>query len=167
MACGVASPRSCSARAASDGLQARPQAHSSSEVPESRVLPAAGLPRLDLMPTTRDLTFEVWSSADHLEGAAALLRARHVIHRAAHPELPELDREWSRQLLSACVDGAGYVARRDGRVVGYLTATAITEGPRAGLAWSDLNDHAAVDAETTRSLYAHAAEQWVAAGLRQ
>ena len=119
------------------------------------------------MSAARDLTFEVWSSADHLEGAAGLLRARHAIHRAAHPELPELGPEWSRQLLSARVDGAGYIARRDGRIVGYLIATGITEGPRAGFAWSDLNDQAAVDAETTRSLYAYAATQWVAAGLRQ
>ena len=119
------------------------------------------------MLTTRDLAFEVWSSADHLDEAAELLQTRHAIHRAAHPELPELGPEWSRQLLSACVDGAGFVARRGGRVVGYLNATAITEGPRAGFAWCDLNDHAAVDAETTRSLYAYAADRWVSAGLRQ
>lgn len=70
-------------------------------------------------------------------------------------------------MLASSQGGPGYVARRGGNLAGYLLHTPITEGPHAGFAWADLNDHAAVDAETSRSLYAHAAQHWVEAGLRQ
>jgi GNAT superfamily N-acetyltransferase len=116
--------------------------------------------------TARALEFEGWSAA-HAEAAAGLLMARHKIHRANDPALPELDLVWARSLVEPMLERPGFVARGHGEVVGYLVATAITEGPRAGYIWSDLNDHAAVDAETTRGLYAHAAKHWVDAGLRQ
>jgi GNAT superfamily N-acetyltransferase len=112
------------------------------------------------------VTFEAWS-VDRTDEAAELLVARHAVHRAANPVLPALDTAWARQLLAKTPESKGLVALRGGDLVGYLTFTEITEGPRAGYAWSDLNDHAATDAETTRTLYAHAAEQLVGAGFRQ
>ncbi len=114
-----------------------------------------------------DLEFAPWSP-EHLDEAAGLLDSRHKVHRQSNPALPELDHEGARRLLVETDAGTtGHVAFRAGELVGYLRCTRITDGPRAGFAWSDLNDHAATDAETTRSLYAHAARHWVAEGLRQ
>ncbi len=114
-----------------------------------------------------DLEFAPWSP-EHLDEAAQLLTARHKLHRQSNPDLPELAPGSARQLLRESAAGThGFAAIRSGEVVGYLRYTPITEGHRAGFAWSDLNDHAATDAETTRSLYAHAAKHWVDAGLRQ
>ncbi len=113
------------------------------------------------------LEFEAWSP-EHLDAAATLLASRHKTHRQSNPALPELDHEGLRQLLDETGAGTqGFVALRSGELVGYLRWTPITEGLRAGFAWSDLNDHASTDAETTRSLYAHAAQHWVSDGLLQ
>ncbi|MFY9914168.1 MAG: GNAT family N-acetyltransferase [Nocardioidaceae bacterium] len=117
--------------------------------------------------TAVELEFASWSP-EHLDDAAHLLAARHKLHRQSNLALPELDQDGARQLLLETAAGTrGFVACRAGELVGYLRYTPITEGHRAGFAWSDLNDHAATDAETTRSLYAHAAKHWVHAGLRQ
>jgi GNAT superfamily N-acetyltransferase len=115
---------------------------------------------------TAPLSFEEWSPA-HLDAAAELLTARHQRHREHRPELPTLDNDAARQALEVISDSPGYAALREDTVVGYIVYRAITEGAFAGHAWVDLAGQAATDTETTRSLYAHVADQWVAQGLRQ
>ncbi len=112
------------------------------------------------------LRFDDWS-VDHVEAAARLLAERHRRHRSTDPVLPELSEARAGEPLRAQAARPGWVARRDGKVIGYLVYTPVTDGGFTGHAWVDLDGHAASDPETSRSLYAHAARHWVDSGLRQ
>jgi GNAT superfamily N-acetyltransferase len=104
-------------------------------------------------------------SDEHLDGAAALLAARHARHRASEPLLPEIEnflaqveRDWSGD------DASGAAAIVDGELSGYVIGRRRDDqlGPHL---WIDLAGHAARDAEVVRDLYAAAAGPWVEAGL--
>jgi len=105
---------------------------------------------------------------EHLDGAAALLAARHARHRAAEPLLAERyeDAASARAEIELAwrEDGAsGAAALREGRLAGYLIGA-----PRAKTwgenVWIEAAGHAVEDAENVRDLYALAAGSWVEQG---
>jgi ribosomal protein S18 acetylase RimI-like enzyme len=105
-------------------------------------------------------------SDEHLDGAAALLAARHARHRAAEPLLPsvadfrtQVEHDWRADAAS------GAAAVRNGAVVGYLIGR--DEESWAGrYLWVRLASHAAREpGEIVRDLYAAAAKRWVEEGL--
>jgi ribosomal protein S18 acetylase RimI-like enzyme len=105
---------------------------------------------------------------DALDGAAALLAARHRRHRAAEPlldpafEIPANARAAIEAELGAERAG-GWVARRDGALVGYLIGQqkAATWGANV---WVEAAGHAATEPEVVRELYAVASAAWVGEG---
>jgi ribosomal protein S18 acetylase RimI-like enzyme len=104
-------------------------------------------------------------TAEHLDEAATLLAERHRRHREAEPLLPaEVD--FRAELAAAFEqDGAsGAVARRDGRLVGYLLGAPREEERWGKNVWIEPAGHAVQEAEDVRDLYALAAARWVADG---
>jgi predicted N-acetyltransferase YhbS len=100
---------------------------------------------------------------DHLDGAAALLAARHARHREAEPLLP-VDVDFREQIERERDELPGVVAVSGHEVVGYLLGRRREDqvGPHV---WSYVAGHAVVEPEHTRDLYATAAGAWVDAGL--
>jgi GNAT superfamily N-acetyltransferase len=104
-----------------------------------------------------------------VEEAGTLLAARHRAQCAIEPSLPaqfeEPDAAAAEIESLRSQDGAtGVVARRDGRLVGYLVGTSrddVTWGPNT---WIEPAGHAVEDAESVRDLYAAAAASFVEAG---
>jgi GNAT superfamily N-acetyltransferase len=106
-------------------------------------------------------------SAEHLEGAAAVLRARHAEHLARSPLLASGD---VRAALEAVWDKkgrSGAVALRNGRVAGFVIAEIMTHPLFGRCAWVAHPGHAADDGELLRDLYAVAAAAWVEAGAER
>jgi GNAT superfamily N-acetyltransferase len=104
-----------------------------------------------------------------LPATAELLADRHRRHRLAEPALDPAfeDPDAASGEISALLarDGStGWVAVRDGRVVGYMVGFSKdrTWGPNI---WVESAGHAAVEPEIVRELYAVAAGAWVDAGL--
>ena len=100
---------------------------------------------------------------EHLDGAAALLAARHARHRAVEPLLPaEVD--FRAEIEKERDELPGVVALDGGEVVGYLLGkrredkSGRTSGATSPAMPCD-------DPELTRDLYAAAAGAWVDAGL--
>ncbi len=105
---------------------------------------------------------------EHLDVAAVLLAVRHARQRLVEPSLSPrfeepaaaraaLEAEWRAEGAS------GAAAFERGQLVGYLVGA-----PRRGATWGPNvwvgpSGHAAVEAETVRDLYAHAAQAWVGA----
>ena len=102
---------------------------------------------------------------EHVEGAAALLAARHARHREIEPLLPaladsraEIDRALSPEGTSAVV------ALEGGAVTGFLIG-ALREDEYFGRhVWVGHGAHAAREPEIARDLYAAAAGEWLAEG---
>ncbi len=108
-------------------------------------------------------------SDEHLEGASALLAARHARHRQAEPLLPALFEEptEAREQIEALWrrEGAvGAVAFRQDRLVGYLVGAPADDSIWGANEWVELAGHAVEDAELVRDLYGAAAERWLAEG---
>jgi GNAT superfamily N-acetyltransferase len=103
-------------------------------------------------------------TAAHLDGAAALLAARHARHRAAEPLLAEADA--LAAVRHAFEGGSGAVAVRGGEVAGYLLGSVRERAAWGTHAWVDRAGHASADPEVARDLYAAAAPAWMAAGAR-
>jgi GNAT superfamily N-acetyltransferase len=104
-----------------------------------------------------------------LDGAGALLAARHRAHRAAEPLLAarytEVDAATRAVAELWHTEGAsGVVARAGGRAVGYLLGVPKADDAWGPNVWVEPAGHAVVEAETVRDLYAVAAEGWVGAG---
>jgi GNAT superfamily N-acetyltransferase len=98
---------------------------------------------------------------EHLDAAAGLLADRQARHREAEPLLPaDVDFRGEVAALWAKDGASGAVAVRNGRVVGYLLATRLSELWGAN-AWIELAGHAVEEAEDLRDLYAFAAARWV------
>jgi GNAT superfamily N-acetyltransferase len=96
---------------------------------------------------------------EHLDAAAELLAARHARHREAEPLLPELDdplaaieREWREE-------GASGVFAHGAYLIG-APFTRFEGTFRVGIAGHAVES----DAESTRDLYAAAAQRWVEEG---
>jgi ribosomal protein S18 acetylase RimI-like enzyme len=104
-------------------------------------------------------------SADHVDAAAELLAARHARHHAAEPLLPaEVDFQAEVGALWANEGASGAVALRDGRMVGYVLATRLSEDLWGPNAWIELAGHAVERPEDIRDLYGFAAARWVDEG---
>jgi GNAT superfamily N-acetyltransferase len=96
----------------------------------------------------------------HVADAAALLAARHALHRKAEPLLPELrdplaavEAEWREEGASGVFSPQGYL------IASPLTVSNVT-WMRANIAGQALEG----DRESMRDLYAAAAERWVEDG---
>ena len=117
---------------------------------------------------------------EHLDAAAALLAARHRADREREPELPARFEEpaAARALIEAALrarGAGGVVARRGGRLTGYLVGAPLLAAP-GGIAaryvlprsvWVDQAGHATEppgDGEVYRAMYAALAPRWLAAG---
>ena len=115
-------------------------------------------PSLEILPFTLDA----------LDAAAALLAERHRQHRAAEPLLDPSYEEPAHSRAAIEVDLAaeragGWVAVRDGEIVGYLIGQ--QKGPTWGAnVWVEAAGHAAADPAVLRELYAVAAAAWVGEG---
>jgi len=99
-------------------------------------------------------------SDEHLGAAAELLAARHELHRAAEPLLPDVadfraqvERDWRAE------NASGAVALVGGDVHGYLLGRVTEEDCLV-----DFAGFAARRAELIRDLYAHVSAAWVEAG---
>lgn len=105
---------------------------------------------------------------DALDGAAVLLADRHRRHRAAEPLLdPSFENPaGARAAIEADLAAdraAGWVARREGELVGYLIGQ--QKSPLWGAnVWVEAAGHAAVEPSIIRDLYAVAAAAWVGEG---
>jgi GNAT superfamily N-acetyltransferase len=106
---------------------------------------------------------------EHLDGAAALLAARHARNRASEPLLParfddeaqtrnEIESVWRKE------GAAGATASRNGRMVGYLIGAPGNDDVWGANMWIDLAGHAVEDAEVVRDLYASASAEWLERG---
>ena len=104
-------------------------------------------------------------SAEHLDGAAALLAERHAAHRKIEPLLPLVD-DFRAQVESEWdAEGAGgAVAVADGEVVGYLLGRR-REDAIGSYIWTHVPAHAVREPEHARDLYAVAADRWVEEGV--
>ena len=100
--------------------------------------------------------------AEHVTGAADVLRRRHQRHRAREPLLA-VDPDVVALVEHERANGSGVVALDDDEVVGYLLGRHGSGwlGPHV---WSTAAGHA-VDDELVAELYAAAASGWVARGL--
>lgn len=114
--------------------------------------------QLEIAPLTRDA----------LDGAAALLAARHRHHRAAEPLLDPAFEDPAN--ARAAIEGelaaeraGGWVARRDGEVVGYLIGQQKAASWGANV-WVEAAGHAATEPAIVRELYTVAAASWVGEG---
>jgi GNAT superfamily N-acetyltransferase len=106
---------------------------------------------------------------DDLDGAGALLAARHRKHRAAEPLLSErfADADTARAEVSALLaeeHASGAVALRDGLPVGFMLGTRKDDRRWGANAWVEAAGYAAAEPELVRDLYAFAAERWVDEG---
>ena len=121
------------------------------------------------MTTQRRSRLEIGQfTPDALHTAAALLADRHRRHRAAEPLLDRSFEVPANALAAieaelAADRAGGWVARRDGEVVGYLIGQEKSPGWGAN-AWVEAAGHAAVEPSIVRELYAVAAAAWVAEG---
>jgi GNAT superfamily N-acetyltransferase len=100
---------------------------------------------------------------EHLDGAAALLAARHARHREVERLLPA-DVDFRAEIGKERDELPGVVAISGGEVVGYLLGKR-REDKIGAHVWSYVAGHAVEDPELTRDLYAAAAGAWVEAGL--
>jgi GNAT superfamily N-acetyltransferase len=107
-------------------------------------------------------------TTDALDGAAALLAARHRRHRAAEPLLDPAFENPANARVSieaelAAERAGGWVARRDGEIVGYMIGQ--QKSPIWGAnVWVEAAGHAATEKSIVRELYAVAAAAWVGEG---
>lgn len=104
-----------------------------------------------------------------LDGAAALLAERHRRHRFAEPALDPAfeDAAVARDAIVAALAAdrsSGFVASRDGAIVGYLLGQEKSTAMWGPNVWIEAAGHAAVEPETIRELYAAAAAMWVGEG---
>jgi ribosomal protein S18 acetylase RimI-like enzyme len=121
------------------------------------------------MTTPRRPTLEIEPfTPEALDGASRLLADRHRRHRAAEPLLDASFEELAtaRAAIEAELAGdraAGWVARRDGELVGYIIgqAKSATWGENV---WVEAAGHAATEPSIVRELYAVAAAAWVGEG---
>ena len=103
----------------------------------------------------------------HLDGAAELLAARHMRHRAAlDPVAPgdplaALETLWRRQGV------AGAVGLRAGKVASFILAEVAERAVFGRSAWVGHAGHATNDDELLRDVYAAAADVWVGAGAER
>ena len=107
-------------------------------------------------------------TADHLEGAAELLAARHRRHREAEPLLSARyeDPVVAREEIGAAfglLDASGSAAVDGSRVVGYLLGAPKNDSWGQNI-WVESSGHAVEEPETARALYAVAATRWLAEG---
>jgi GNAT superfamily N-acetyltransferase len=114
------------------------------------------------------LEFRAFSD-DHLDGAGALLAARHRAHRTVEPLLSErFESDGAARgevaVLWAEEHASGAVALRAGRVAGFLLGTRKTHNAWGANVWVEAAGYAADDPELVRDLYAVAAERWVDEG---
>lgn len=107
---------------------------------------------------------------DHLEDAAALVTARYRALREHAPSLPSRYEDVSSilpPLRDLAGQAPGVVARRDGRLVGFLLGMVISEfrGKRSVYSpeWANAAD-AEDGREIYREMYAHLSARWVANG---
>lgn len=103
-----------------------------------------------------------------LDGAAALLADRHRRHRLAEPLLDPAfeDPANARAAIEAelaAERAGGWVARRNGDIVGYLIGQQKAASWGANV-WVEAAGHAAVEPSIVRDLYAVAAAEWVGEG---
>jgi len=103
---------------------------------------------------------------EHLDDAAELLAERHRRHRRVEPLLPS-EPDFRAEIAAVLGKGAsGAVARRNGRVVGYVIgAPRSDEKWGSDNVWVEFAGHAVEQAEDVRDLYAAAAARWVDDGL--
>jgi len=104
-----------------------------------------------------------------LDSAAELLADRHRRHRAAEPALDPVYEAPSRtrpeiEALLAGDRAGGWAAVRDRALVGYLIGVSKSEAVWGPNVWVEASGHAASDPAVIRSLYATAAERWLADG---
>lgn len=106
-----------------------------------------------------------------VDGAAALLADRHRRHRAAEPlldpafEEPATARAAIEAELAAERAG-GWVARRDGEIVGYLVGHQKNPAMWSPNVWVEAAGHAATEPSIVRELYGVAAAAWVEEGRK-
>ena len=105
---------------------------------------------------------------DDLGDAAALLADRHRRHRLAEPLLDPAfeDPATARAAIEgelAAERAGGWVAERDGELVGYLIGQQKAASWGANV-WVEAAGHAAMDPSVLRELYAVAAAAWVGEG---
>jgi ribosomal protein S18 acetylase RimI-like enzyme len=104
-------------------------------------------------------------SAEHVEGAAALLEERHARHRAVEPGLPEkVDYHAEIEALLSTEERSGAAAIRAGELVGYLLGVHRDNEIWGSNTWVEYAGHAVREPELVRDLYAAAAEEWLARG---
>ena len=102
---------------------------------------------------------------EHVEGAAAVLAARHARHLEAEPLLARVGDFREQVERERAAEGAsGAAALADGRVVGYLIGRRL-EDQLGQFLRVEVAGHAVEEAETVRDLYALAAARWVEEGL--
>lgn len=107
-------------------------------------------------------------AAEHLEGAAELLAARHRAQRSVEPGLDPAFEEPAAaraeiEALHAAAASSGVAAVAGGEMVGYLIG--VPKDPSWGPnVWVEPAGHAAEGPELVRDLYAAAAAEWVANG---
>src|SRR5687767_16035840 len=96
---------------------------------------------------------EVRSFAEeHVDAAARLLQERHTRHRVAEPLLPG-EPDFASDIRALLERGAsGVVGERDGRVVGYLLGTRLSDEIWGPNVWVELAGHAVSDAEDVREI---------------
>lgn len=106
----------------------------------------------------------------HLPDAGLLLADRHRRHRLTQPLLSSRyeDPQLAQEMISAAFeDGAsGAVAARDGTLVGFLVGSLKSSPIWGPNIWVESAGHATAqgEEEALRSMYAVAAERWVAEG---
>ncbi len=108
-------------------------------------------------------------SEDDLDGAGALLAARHRAHRAAEPLLSARyeDSDAARAEVAALwgeEHASGAVALRDGQTAGFLLGTRKQDDMWGANVWVEAAGYAAVEPEVVRDLYAFASQRWVDEG---
>jgi ribosomal protein S18 acetylase RimI-like enzyme len=118
--------------------------------------------------TRAPLEIRAFEPAD-LDAAADLLADRHRRHRAAEPALDPVYEAPSRtrpeiEALLAGDRAGGWAAVRDRALVGYLIGVSKSEAVWGPNVWVEASGHAASDPAVIRSLYATAAERWLAHG---
>jgi GNAT superfamily N-acetyltransferase len=106
---------------------------------------------------------------DDLDGAGALLAARHRKHRAAEPLLSDRfeDDDTAREEVASLLEqehASGAVALREGRPAGFMLGTRKDDRRWGANVWVEAAGYAAAEPELVRDLYAFAAERWVDEG---
>lgn len=104
---------------------------------------------------------------EHLDGAAALLAARHARHRAVEPGLPSFEDMRAQVESELDEPGASGAAALDGdRLVGFVIGRRKDDvvGPAT---YVQVAGHAVDEPDLVRDLYGVAAERWVDEGSRR